>query len=204
MTIAKQFIEKHTLKVLLFVVLVGLAVRVVQIDTLPKILNRDEAALAYNAYLLKETGQDEWGKSWPLALESFGDFKLPGYVWLLVGTFSLFGLSDGVVRLPAVVAGTALIPLSYFLSRQLRFSQRQALGLAIIVCFSPIFILRMYSTLSLDSYLLFREKNILARISLFNSFNSLGSSFPRVLSICCPPLFGIAGSNETIDLLKTS
>ncbi|KKU82941.1 MAG: hypothetical protein UY10_C0019G0001, partial [Microgenomates group bacterium GW2011_GWA2_47_8] len=53
--------------------------RIWQLGILPLALNRDEAALAYNAVLLAETGKDEWGRSWPLALQSFGDFKLIGY-----------------------------------------------------------------------------------------------------------------------------
>src|SRR3990172_6192442 len=79
-----------------------------QVGQLPATLNRDEAAVAYNAFLLSETGKDEWGRSWPVALESFGDYKLPGYSLVLMPFFKLLGLNDWVVRLPSVIAGTVL------------------------------------------------------------------------------------------------
>ncbi len=98
----------------------GFVVRIYTLSSLPKILNRDEAALAYNAYLLKQTGKDEWGQSWPMTLKSFGDYKLPGYPLLLVIFFSAYEqmhipiFNDGLVRLPSALAGSILILVSYF------------------------------------------------------------------------------------------
>ena len=69
------------------IVLLGAALRLFQLGSIPAILNRDEAALAYNGYLLSQTGKDEWGKIWPPTLESFGDYKLPGYPLILAILF---------------------------------------------------------------------------------------------------------------------
>lgn len=125
---------------LTLIVLLGGMIRVAQLATLPSTLNRDEAALAYNACLLKETGKDEWGRSWPVSLESFGDYKLPGYPLLLVGTFSLFGVNDFAVRLPSAVAGTILIALSYFFARKvLNLQPLTCLIVASIIALQPVF-----------------------------------------------------------------
>ncbi len=89
--------------------LVGLVLRFYKLGEIPSILNRDEAALAYNAYLLSEVGHDEWQRSWPYALESFGDYKLPGYVLAVVAVFRVLPLTDLAVRLPSAVAGVVMI-----------------------------------------------------------------------------------------------
>lgn len=128
------------LVILTVIVLLGLGMRLYQLGSLPATLNRDEAALAYNAFLLKETGQDEWGRSWPIALESFGDYKLPGYPLLLIPTFQLFGVSDFTARLPSALAGTGLIMLGYlFSTRVLRLKVTAALFVAFSVAVQPIF-----------------------------------------------------------------
>lgn len=103
----------------LLILVVAFVIRVVSLDTVPATLNRDEAALAYNALLLNETGRDEWQRSWPLTLESFGDYKLPGYVWALVPLFRVFGYHDWVVRLPAALAGVAIVWLVFRLGEKL-------------------------------------------------------------------------------------
>jgi 4-amino-4-deoxy-L-arabinose transferase-like glycosyltransferase len=119
---------------------VGFLLRIWSTNSVPAILNRDEAALAYNALLLKETGKDEWSRAWPLALESFGDYKLPGYPYLLVVFFTLFGTSDMIVRLPSVLAGTALILLTYFFIIKI-LKQDEKLGVlgSILVALQPVF-----------------------------------------------------------------
>ena len=47
-------------------------------------LNADEAAIAYNAYSLIETGLDEHGNPWPIHFQSFNDFKPGGYFYLVL------------------------------------------------------------------------------------------------------------------------
>lgn len=127
----------------------GLLVRVWQLDNLPAILNRDEAALAYNALLLSETGKDEWGRSWPLTLESCGDFKLIGYPALLMPLFKLFGTADWVVRLPSAVFGTALIGLVYLLTRELGWKTRSSQLAALLVSVAPFSI--FYSRMAFEA-----------------------------------------------------
>jgi 4-amino-4-deoxy-L-arabinose transferase-like glycosyltransferase len=126
-------------KLLLLITGFALALRLYQLSSNPVILNRDEASLAYNAFMLKEIGRDEWGRSWPLTLESFGDWKLPGYPILLVVFFNIFGSSDFVVRLPSVIAGTILTILSYYMAKTFKLKDRYALLFSLLVAISPVF-----------------------------------------------------------------
>ncbi len=122
------------------ITLLALFFRTWQLDTIPNGLNRDEAALGYNAFLLAETGKDEWGVSQPVSLRSFGDYKLAGSVWAMIPFVQLFGFSNWAVRLPIALAGTALVPLVYLLSRRLGLDRVSSLAPTALTAFSPVFI----------------------------------------------------------------
>lgn len=139
---------KHSL-ILVAIVLLGFGLRFYLLGSLPVILNRDEAALAYNALLLKETGQDEWQRSWPLALESFGDYKLIGYPAVLSVFFQFFEVNDTTVRLPSALAGTGLVVLSYFFAKELKLGKRSQLLLPLLIAVSPIFF--FYSRIAFEA-----------------------------------------------------
>jgi len=126
--------------VFILIIIFGALLRFVDLAQVPSTLNRDEAALAYNAYLLRETGKDEWGRVWPTSLESFGDYKLPGYPLLLVASYSLLGVNDFAVRFPSAVAGTILIAVAFSFSRKvLKLSSFASLCVAALVAIQPIF-----------------------------------------------------------------
>lgn len=108
------------IQLLLFIsIVLGIFFRLYQFGQKPYGLNRDEAALGYNAYALGQEGVDEWGNSWPLVFKSFGDYKLPGYIYLLIPLIKIFGRHDWVVRLPSLLAGFALIPLAYMYLKEI-------------------------------------------------------------------------------------
>ncbi|MCC6711157.1 MAG: glycosyltransferase family 39 protein [Candidatus Pacebacteria bacterium] len=142
-----KLIKQHWL--LLLAIIVGFALRFYKLENLPVILNRDEAALAYNAYLLSETGRDEWGRVWPLALESFGDYKLPGYSWILIPFFKVFGLSDLIVRLPSALAGTLLILVFYLWLKALKITEKFSLVGAWLIALLPVSI--FYSRMAYEA-----------------------------------------------------
>lgn len=72
--------------------------------------NPDELAIQMNARFLTEAGKDEWGKSWPWVFRSFGDAKLPGYIWVTAAAGQLTNWSPQSVRYPALIA-SLLLPL---------------------------------------------------------------------------------------------
>lgn len=107
---------------------IALAIRLPFFGQVPTGLNRDEAALGYNALSLLKTGHDEYGTSWPVSITSFGDQKLPGYVYLLIPFISAFGVHIWSVRLPSLLAGLLLIfelgYVTYQVCQNLRASPR--------------------------------------------------------------------------------
>ncbi len=132
--------DKHLLKTIL-IALIGLfaLLRLINLGTNPIILNRDEAALGYNAWLLSQTGWDEWHQKWPLMIKSFGDYKLPGYVYLLVPLFRVFSTSDFLLRLPACLSGIILIYLSINLAKKLGLKKITTLIFALSIAITPVF-----------------------------------------------------------------
>lgn len=117
------------------ILVLALALRLPYFGSIPNGgLNRDEAALGYNAYSLLNSGHDEYGKSFPVTLMSFGDQKLPGYVYALIPFEQMFGLNPVVVRLPSLLAGLVSISVIGLLSLYLgkEFFGKQAVWLSIV------------------------------------------------------------------------
>lgn len=71
----------------------------------------DESSIAYNAYTISQTGQDEFGNSWPLYFRAFGDYKNPVYVYLMALLFKATGPSILTARLLCALAGVAAAAL---------------------------------------------------------------------------------------------
>jgi len=134
------FGNRKWLLLLAIIMMVGYFLRVWNIVLPETTINRDEAALGYNAFLLSETGKDEWGQSWPLMLKSFGDYKLPGYPLLLIGSFSVFGVNDFAVRFPSLLAGVIIIGASYLIGQQFGLTKKWALIFVTLITITPVFV----------------------------------------------------------------
>ena len=93
--------------------------RMYRLGDIPNGLYQDETAIGYNAYSILQTGKDEYGKTFPLYFQSFGDWKLPVYIYVTVPSVALFGLTAFAVRLPSAIFGTATVGAVYFLVKEL-------------------------------------------------------------------------------------
>lgn len=133
-----------------FLLLTAATLRFFKLDSNPSILNRDEAALAYNALLLTQTGSDEWGRTWPLGLESFGDYKLLGYPAILSVLFKFLLPSDYLVRVPSAIAGTGMVFLVGTLGYQLVSKRKFTLLLAAFLALTTPFLL-FYSRIAFEA-----------------------------------------------------
>lgn len=105
--------------VLFFILIVAAFFRLWHLSDIPPGVNRDEASIGYTALSLKETGKDEYGRSFPLSFESFGDWKLPLYIYTSIPFVSVFGLNELAVRLPSAVAGILSVYVLYLLALEL-------------------------------------------------------------------------------------
>jgi len=102
---------------LITIFLLAFGLRFYQLGQVPFGLNQDETAIGYNAFSLLETGRDEHGERWPLYFKSFGDYKLPIYIYLTAISVKLLGLTGWAVRLPSAFFGSLTVVLVYFLLR---------------------------------------------------------------------------------------
>ncbi len=119
------------------ILLVGFLLRVVWLDYYPPGFTPDEASFGYDAYSILKTGKDQWGRTFPLVLESFGDFKSPLYAYLTVPFVALLGLTKTAVRLPNALLGAAAIGVTYLLVKELFKKEKIALLAAAILAISP-------------------------------------------------------------------
>lgn len=115
------------------IVILAIAIRFFKLGSVPIELNRDEASLGYTAYSLLMTGKEEHGTAWPIEIESFGDWKLPLYVYTLIPFIKVFGLTAWTVRLPSALAGVSVVVSSYFLIGLLFAKQKYREQLQLLV-----------------------------------------------------------------------
>ncbi|GAI80456.1 unnamed protein product, partial [marine sediment metagenome] len=95
MDFAKKVLKKRAKLILVFLIFFfSLFLRLFKLGDFPLSLNRDEAAIGYNAYSILKTGRDEWGEKLPLSFKSFGDYKMPLYIYFTVPFIKIFGLNE--------------------------------------------------------------------------------------------------------------
>lgn len=104
---------------LVLILLVAAFLRLYKVNEIPPGVNRDEASIGFTAYSLIQTGNDEYGKPFPLSFQSFGDWKLPLYIYITIPFVKVFGLNELAVRLPSAISGILTVLLTYFLLREL-------------------------------------------------------------------------------------
>jgi 4-amino-4-deoxy-L-arabinose transferase-like glycosyltransferase len=95
----------------------GIFIRVWHFPGVPPGLNQDEAASAYEAYSLAETGCDKWGNQWPVYFPAWGSGQNVLLAYLTAPVVKAFGLSILSARLVALLVGLLTLPLFYYCLR---------------------------------------------------------------------------------------
>ena len=113
----KKFFIRH--KILISIIFLGSILRLFNINSNPISPYWDEASIGYNAYSISQTARDEWGKFLPLSFQSFGEYKLPGQIYLTAPFTLIFGLNNFSVRLPSALMGILAIYAIYLLVAKL-------------------------------------------------------------------------------------
>src|SRR6185437_13530166 len=109
------------LQIILFllIVILGFFLRFIDVSQNPPGLYIYEASIGYNAYTILTTGKDEYGIPHPLWFRSFGDYKLPVYIYSVAGAMSIFGKTEFAVRIPSILSGTLTIVFFYLFLKKL-------------------------------------------------------------------------------------
>lgn len=92
--------------------------RLWHLGAVPLSLYWDEAAILVDAKSVAQSGLDMHGRPWfQLMYPSYGDYKLPVYIWLASASVKLFGVHNWALRLPSVIAGLATIVLAGLIAK---------------------------------------------------------------------------------------
>ncbi len=130
--------KKYTI---FLVFLFSLLIRTIYLGKVPVGVTNDEANVAYDTFLLTQTGKDQWGKSWPFEFKGFGDYRLPVYQYLLYPLVKFLGIDAWVIRLPiAIFSSLTIILLYYFvllLFKDYKHKHKLALISALVLTINP-------------------------------------------------------------------
>jgi 4-amino-4-deoxy-L-arabinose transferase-like glycosyltransferase len=127
----KQVLKKYPIYFYfaLCVFLLSVFFRFWQLGKVPVSLYWDEIAMYVDAKTVSQTFKDMHGNSALQAIfPSYGDYKLPMYIWLASLSFSLFGASEWALRLPNALIGVAQGVMIFYLLRLLTKSQLSKRG----------------------------------------------------------------------------
>ena len=125
------------LVVLVSIIAIAIVLRFYKLGTNPPGLYWDEAVFGYDAYSILKTGHDHHGRFLPLFFESFGDWKLPVYHYLLVPSIAIWGLNEFAVRFPSALLGTLTVLIFYFLVKKLTNNLNLSLFCTLFLAVSP-------------------------------------------------------------------
>lgn len=116
--------------------LLSAVIRFFQLGSVPVSLYMDEAAIGLDAKVIAETGRDMHGRTpFTTLFPSYGDYKLPVYVWLASGSVAVFGSTEFAIRLPSALAGIAQTGLIAYLVVALFHQTKEAKTMGILAAF---------------------------------------------------------------------
>lgn len=102
------------------IILVAIFLRFYKLGQIPVSLYWDEVAILADAKSVAQTGMDMHGRAWyQVMYPSYGDYKLPVYIWLASLSVKLFGSSEWALRLPSALAGIGTVVVAGLLARRL-------------------------------------------------------------------------------------
>ena len=105
--------------ILVLIFLLAGFLRFYDISNNPPGLYIDEVSIGNDAYSILKTGKDESGQTFPLYFRSFGDYKMPVYIYSVASSMSVFGKNEFAIRFPSALAGTLTVIIIYFLLKNL-------------------------------------------------------------------------------------
>ncbi len=110
----KQLWKQHWFSIFaLLILLIAATLRFSSLGAIPGSLYWDEAAMLVDAKSIAATGTDMHGRPWlQVMFPSYGDYKLPVYIWLSSVLVSVFDVSAFALRLTSAVAGLVTIAVA--------------------------------------------------------------------------------------------
>lgn len=129
--------KQHSKIIFIGILLLAAALRLYRLSDVPPGVNRDEASIGFTAASLLANGRDEYGRVHPISFESFGDWKMPLYIYTAIPFVKVLGESELAVRLPSALAGIAGVATIYYLANILFASEVLALLSSLVLALMP-------------------------------------------------------------------
>jgi 4-amino-4-deoxy-L-arabinose transferase-like glycosyltransferase len=98
---------------------IGFAIRAIDVTQDPLGFFADEAAAGVDAHAILTTGKDQFGSTLPFLFRSFGDYKLPVFIYSELPFVGALGLNELAVRLTSVTLGSLTIVTTYLMAGEL-------------------------------------------------------------------------------------
>lgn len=117
--------------ILILILFLTLLLRLYKTGEAPPGFYSDEALDGYEAYSILKTAKDQYGNFLPLSFRAFGDFRPGLFIYSLVPSIALFGLTEFAVRLPSAIYSSILVLVTYLLGSAL-FKNKKA---GLLACF---------------------------------------------------------------------
>ncbi len=135
-TVITSLRKNYQWSFLFLIIFAAFFLRMYDLADNPPGLYIDEVSSAYNAYSILQTGTDEHGVSFPLYFEAFGEYRHGLFIYSMIPSIFLFGLSDFGVRFTSVVFGILTVVILYFLVSEL-FDKKTGLLSAVFLAIQP-------------------------------------------------------------------
>lgn len=162
-------------KLAIFLLIVGIFLRLYKVNSIPPHLSNDEISIAYDAYSIAYSGKDEHGNRYPLSFPSYGTYKAPLYTYVLSPMVRILGNTESVVRLPSIIAGLLTILVIGLIAFELTKNWQTAIWASVLLAITPwhIYASRMaweanlaLFFLSLGIWLMMRRKMFWSSLAL--------------------------------------
>lgn len=170
--------------ILIAAIVIGAFLRIWQLGTIPSGVLPDETGIGYIAYSLLKTGKTPYSDTNLLALhEEWGGSRPPLYIYSVIPSIALFGLTPFAIRLPSAIYGILSIALLYFIIEKLAVSRNAARAAAVLMAINP-WAIQMSRQALLESIAIFL---VLSGVCVFlfakRWWGYMGSSLLFVLSL---------------------
>lgn len=127
-----------SLLILIGILILGFALRVINLSSNPPAIHADEADTVYTAYSLLKTGKDPYGVAWPIHFQAqSGVYRAPLYTYSTILPVAFFGLNEFSARINSVIFGMVFILLIYKLIDYYSGSKQTALIGAFVASVNP-------------------------------------------------------------------
>ena len=128
---------KKEKKILLFIFLLALFLRVYRLPTFPFGFHADEVRVGWNAYSILKTGADDRGNILALYYNTFGDYRPTGIFYLTIPSILIFGVNEFAVRFPSALLGALTIFPLFFFVKEISKDKKLALIAGLLLALNP-------------------------------------------------------------------